>query len=464
MANDPHRPSYHFLPPTNWMNDPNGVVQWEGNYHLFYQYNPYGPLFGKAHWGHAISNDLVHWAHLPIALAPTPGTVDEDGCWSGCIVNNNGVPTIIYSGNRNWKQFPCIATSRDDLLTWEKYAGNPVITAPAPGLEIVDFRDHCVWKEDGTWYQLIGSGIKGVGGTALLYRSKDLLQWEYMHPLCIGDKSTTEAMWECPDFFPLNDKYVLVVSPLPLARTLYFIGTYSDHRFTPEFQGTLDAGSHFYAPQTLCDDKGRRIMWGWLREGRSNELIQEAGWAGMMSLPRILTLRPDNTLGMVPAPELANLRGKHYHDADITVAEIPQTVGDVQGAALEIIAVFARGDASAFGIAIFGLHDHAEEIPILYDYASGHLEIDNTRSNASSVIHYEVESGPVTENERLKLHIFIDGSVIEVFANDTTCITERIYLSHHDHSGIGLFAHGGNAKIISLDIWEMQPIWIQRQE
>jgi beta-fructofuranosidase len=463
LANDAHRPHYHFLPPANWMNDPNGVVQWKGMYHLFYQYNPQGPLFGKIHWGHAASSDLVHWTHLPIALAPTPGTVDEDGCWSGCIVNNNGVPTIIYSGNRNWKQLPCIATSHDDLLTWEKYAGNPVITAPAPGLEIVDFRDHCVWKEDDTWYQLIGSGIKGVGGTALLYRSSDLLQWEYMHPLCIGSNSTTEEMWECPDFFPLDNKYVLVVSPLPLARAVYFIGTYSDHHFTPELRGTLDAGSHFYAPQTLRDDKGRRIVWGWLREGRPDELIQQAGWAGMMSLPRILTLRPDNTLSMIPAPEIANLRGKHYHDTDIIITETPQVVEDVQGAALEIYAEFVRGNAAVFGITIFDLHDSTEEIAILYDSATQLLKIDNTRSSTSSVIQYEVESGPVelVENEKLKLHIFIDGSVIEVFANNTTCITERIYLSQNVHSGIALFAHGGDAKISALDVWEMQSIWAQ---
>ncbi len=461
MAKDPHRPTYHFLPPANWMNDPNGVVQWKGMYHLFYQYNPYGPLFGKMHWGHASSSDLVHWTHLPIALAPTPNSVDEDGCWSGCIVNNNGVPTIIYSGNRNGKQLPCIATSHDDLRTWEKHAGNPVIPAPPSDIEIVDFRDHCVWKEGNTWYQLIGAGIKGVGGTALLYRSTNLLQWEYMHPLCIGDKSETEEMWECPDFFPLGDKYVLIVSPLPYGRTLYFVGTYNDHRFTPEFRGTLDAGSHFYAPQSLRDEQGRRILWGWLREGRSDELIQQAGWAGMMSLPRVLTLLPDNTLRMVPAPELSRLRSKHYHATDITVTETPQIVENVQGTALEIIAVFTRGDASAFGIALSRPHDNAKEISILYDHAAGQLSIENTPSNVDSIIHYEVESGPVAlaENERLQLHIFIDSSVIEVFANDTTCITERIYLSHSDHPAISLFARGGNAKILSLDIWEMQPIW-----
>lgn len=461
MANDPHRPTYHFLPPANWMNDPNGVVQWKGTYHLFYQYNPYSPLFGNMHWGHAVSSDLVHWRHLPIALAPTPGGVDEDGCWSGCIVNNNGVPTIIYSGNRNGKQRPCIATSHDDLLTWEKYTGNPVIPAPPSGMEIVDFRDHCVWKEENTWYQLIGSGIKGVGGTALLYRSTDLLQWAYMHPLCSGEKSETEEMWECPDFFPLGDKYVLVVSPLPYGRTVYFVGTYNDSHFTPEFRGTLDAGSHFYAPQTLRDEQGRRILWGWLREGRSDELILQAGWAGTMSLPRVLSLLPDNTLGMVPAPELSSLRNKHYHNTNITVTETPHTIENVQGAALEIVALLTRGNASAFSIALSGPHDNAEEISICYEHATGQLSIGNTPSNADSVIHYEVEGGPVklVDNERLKLHIFIDSSVIEVFANNITCITERIYLSHSNHSVIKLFTYGGNAKILSLDIWEIRSIW-----
>src|SRR5688572_12844442 len=122
-----HRPQYHFLPPANWMNDPNGLIQWQGQYHMFYQYNPNGPFHGTIHWGHAISSDLVHWEHLPIALAPTPGGPDEDGCWSGCAVDDGGVPTFIYSGARNRVERACLATSSDGLLTWEKYPGNPII-------------------------------------------------------------------------------------------------------------------------------------------------------------------------------------------------------------------------------------------------------------------------------------------------------------------------------------------------
>src|SRR6266487_6704302 len=139
---DPHRPQYHFLPRANWLNDPNGLIQWGGTYHLFYQYNPNGPFHATIHWGHAASADLVHWRHLPIALAPTPGAADADGCWSGCAVNDGGVPTLIYSGHRNGEQRACLATSADGLLTWQKHPGNPVIPGPPPGLDLVAFRDH----------------------------------------------------------------------------------------------------------------------------------------------------------------------------------------------------------------------------------------------------------------------------------------------------------------------------------
>src|SRR5512143_2626508 len=131
---DRHRPRFHFLPERNWMNDPNGLIQWKGQYHLFYQYNPNGPFHGTIHWGHAVSGDLVHWAHLPVALAPTPDGPDKDGCWSGCAVDNGGVPTLIYTGVH--PQTQCLAWSDDDLLTWKKHAGNPVLPAPPPQLAL----------------------------------------------------------------------------------------------------------------------------------------------------------------------------------------------------------------------------------------------------------------------------------------------------------------------------------------
>ena len=164
MATDPQRPQYHFLPPANWMNDPNGLLQYGGLYHLFYQHNPMAPTFGAMHWGHAVSRDLVHWEHWPIALAPTPDGPDADGCWSGCAVNNNGVPTLIYTGvrgKRGESQAQGLAISRDNLLTWEQYPGNPVLSqVPAEARQNYDFRDPFVWREGGSGYFLVGELIQ----------------------------------------------------------------------------------------------------------------------------------------------------------------------------------------------------------------------------------------------------------------------------------------------------------------
>lgn len=208
LRDDPHRPIYHFVAPANWLNDPNGLIHRRGRYHLFYQYNPHGPFHGTIHWGHAASDDLVHWADLPIALLPTPGGADADGCWSGCAVDDHGVPTLVYTGLRGREQRTCLATGGDDLLRWEKYAGNPVIEPP-PGLDLVGFRDHSVWREGDDWYQVIGAGLRDVGGTVLLFRSPDLRSWEYLRPILTGDLRrrepfSTGSMWECPDLFPLD--------------------------------------------------------------------------------------------------------------------------------------------------------------------------------------------------------------------------------------------------------------------
>jgi beta-fructofuranosidase len=470
-VNDSQRPGFHFLPPSGWMNDPNGLIQWEGAYHMFYQYNPAGAFHAAIRWGHAVSTDLVHWEHLPIALAPTPASVDADGCFSGCAVDDGGIPVIIYSGHSGTKQRPCVATSADNLRTWQKYPGNPVIAGPPEGLDVVEFRDHSVWREGNTWYQLIGSGIKGSGGTALLYRSPDLLHWEYMHPLYIGDVNKidpiwTGSMWECPDFFSLGGRHILVVSVWHEERLfypVYFTGTYfdSDHRFTPEQVHRLDFGTSFYAPQTLRDAQGRRIMWGWLREEQDDAAQIASGWSGVMSLPRILSLRSDGMLDMTPAPELEMLRGRHYslQDVDITDGALV-TLGDQGGDTLEIIAEFEPSYATEVGIVVRCSQDHREQTRVLYNCPDRQLIIDASRSSLSSTAHRGRHAGPLalSSEETLRLRIFLDRSVIEVFGNERLCATGRIYPSLADSIGIALVANGGGARLRSLDVWEMGSI------
>jgi beta-fructofuranosidase len=478
LATDPHRPRYHFLPASGWLNDPNGLIYWKGHYHLFYQYVPNPPPWETKHWGHAISQDLVHWTDLPIALAPTPSGPDQDGCFSGCAVDHDGIPTFVYTGVAGDRQLPCLATSSDDLVTWQKYPGNPVIATPPHDLDLIAFRDHSVWKEGNSWYQLIGAGIKGVGGTALLYRSLNLVDWEYLHPFYIGDRNRTEpvwtgSMWECPNFFSLDDQSVLLVSVYDESRfreaaykgclhyAVAFVGTYTNHTFTPWTQSIIDYGGYFYAPQTMLDAKRRRLMWGWLWEGRSDEVQWAAGWAGVMSLPRVLSLSADNVVSLEPTPELKQLRNTHRRITNLSILPTSFTLlSDIQGDCLEIQAELAPGDAEEFGIGVRCAPNGTEQTLIRYNHLQGCLLIDRQRSSLSEEVQGDIREGPLplAADEPLLLHIFLDRSVIEVFANRQLCMSSRVYPSRTDSLGVGLFAHGGTAKLKALDVWELKSV------
>jgi beta-fructofuranosidase len=453
------------------MNDPNGFRQWGSIYHLFYQYNPYATTHNAIHWGHASSTDLVHWRHLPIALAPESGTPDADGCWSGCMVDDNGVPTIIYSGHHNGIQRPCLATSAAGLLSWQKYPGNPIIAAPPPELDLVGFRDHCVWHEDGSWRQVIGAGIRDVGGAALLYRSDDLRSWEYLHPLLVGDKRRytplwSGSMWECPDFFELDGRHVLIAAIWDEERLHYsaaFTGSYHAQRFTLRVEHKLDYGdNYFYAPQTLRDQQGRRIIIGWMQEGRSPAAQQAAGWAGVMSLPRVLSLGPEGHVRMQPIPELAALRGEAMHCDPITLkADQPVVLPDIVGNTLELDVALEPGAGGRCGLAVRRARDGSEETLIVYDAALRQLCVERSRSSLDTTTERTTHLAPLIleAGEPLRLRIFLDASVLEVFANERVSISSRIYPTRPDSITVALLAEATAARLISLDAWRLRSIW-----
>lgn len=454
-----NRPIYHFAPLANWMNDPNGLIQWQGVYHLFYQHNPNGAYWDQMHWGHASSPDLVHWTHLPIALAPTPGGPDKDGCFSGCAINHNGVPTLVYTGTM--PEVQCLATSSDGLLTWVKHPANPVIAAPPEGTQVTGFRDPCVWREGDDWFMALGSGFQDVGGAVLLYRSADLVAWEYLGPLCTGDKAEMGHIWECPNFFPLGDKHVLIISPVPLKKATYFVGDYHDRRFAPASGGDVDAGGHLYAPQVFEDMRGRRILIGWLWEGRSKNAQKEAGWAGVMSLPRVLSLNAGGSLCSAPAPALQTLRGEHRGAQGVVAGAGSEVKLEAQGDALELEVIIHPGDAALCGLKVRCSPDGAEQTVIGYDRAQGRLFIDRSRSSLSDATDREMYGSALTlaPNEPLRWRVFLDRSVIEVFANDRACLTSRIYPTRADSLGIALFSQGGEARLETLNAWQMRSIW-----
>lgn len=472
-SNPTHRPRYHFLPAANWMNDPNGMIYWQGVYHMFYQYNPTGAFWAPPYWGHATSTDLLHWQDEPIALSPEPGSYDEQGCWSGCAVDDGGVPTIIYTGVSQGRQRPCLATSHDGLRSWQKYAGNPIIPTP-PDIDllgagaVVDFRDHAIWREDGVWHMIIGSGLRGVGGAVLLYRSADLRSWEYLHPLCVGNLAqgapvSTGVMWECPQLLAAGDRHALVVSAYGdgIRYTLAMTGTYAQQRFTPQLIHRLDYGDdYFYAPQALIDGQGRTLMWGWLTEGRTTEAQQADGWSGVMSLPRVVALGQGGALCLAPAPELEALRGERLQLGPQPIGA-SATLASVRGDCLEIHARIDPGDADRCGVAVRCSDDGAERTRILFDRAAGQIGIDATQASASSSANNDARSGPLAlaPGELLDLRIFVDRSVIEVFVNGRACCTGRVYPTRPDSLGIQLFAEGGEAALAELQAWEMRSIW-----
>jgi beta-fructofuranosidase len=466
LAADPHRPRYHFLPPNNWMNDPNGLIHWGGHYHMFYQHNPNNPFWGDIHWGHAVSDDLVHWRDLPLALIPDMPPVDDGGCWSGSAVNNNGVPTIFYTGVQNGEQTTCMATSDDSLLVWQKDNSNPILRAPQlPGFRYQDYRDPFVWREGDTWYQVVSMTINNQG-QVLLYRSSDLRNWEYLHPLIPQDVRETMSdvadIWECPNFFALGDKWVLIVSMWKNHTLLYpiaLIGEFRESHFYPEQYQRLEwAEQCFYAPLTF-QAHDRRLMFGWLQEQRSKEAQIAAGWSGVMSLPRVLSLE-NNILKISPAPELASLRSDAFELNNKTLRPDVEETLDVQGDALELKLTLDLTENAVFTLALCCSPDGTEQTFLTYDNVKKELLLDTTRSSLEPRVTAKKVSAPHTPREKtLTLHVFLDGSVLEVFADNEACITSRLYPTRSDSLGIRVQAQNAEVTLKQLSVWQVRSIW-----
>ena len=456
LATDPLRPQYHLLPAANWMNDPNGPIYWKGKYHMFYQYNPNGAYWGDMHWGHAVSPDMVHWEHLPVALAPTPGGPDAAGCFSGTAVIDGDHVAVLYTGvvsvpeneatirdgEHSFRESQCLAiSSDDDLTTWTKQP-QPVIAAPPEGIDVSGFRDPSPWRQDDWWYMAVGSGIRGKGGAVLLYRSRDLQHWEYLHFLAQGTgngKQTANPvdsgdMWECPDFFPLGDKHVLIHSAE--GKSFWQVGTFDTERllFHPERSGLLDDGS-FYAPKTQLDANGNRTLWGWIPETRPQNEYQTAGWAGMMSLPRVLTLDEKNNLKMVPHPALKQLRTRSE----------PKKSTSIKKCCGEVLCRLRTSSPIAFSIQgergvgnVLHLEYHPDQ-PDKIQLAGAQLTLPNI---------------PV----ELELHLFVDGSILEVFIQSQMAYTKRFYFSGLSAPDLSIHVTGEAADSSGLEIWQLTPI------
>ena len=465
LESDPHRPTYHFTPPANWMNDPNGIVEYDGSYHLFYQYNPAGPYHGSIHWGHATSEDLVYWEDRPVALTPDPDGPDKDGCWSGCTVLDDGHPTFVYTGGSGGDQTPCLARATDDSLDeWEKHPGNPVIEDIPLELGILsndewnaEFRDHDVWQEDGTWYHLIGTGLEDGGGAAVLYTSDTLTEWNLVGPLLVGDRYEDGPLWECPELLDFGESQVLQVSNYD--KVVYFVGTFDGKSFDRQSDGTLDHGN-YYAAQSMPHGEDQYLSWGWIREDRDSTAQWDAGWSGVMSLPRVLSLDEDGTLRVRPTPEIEALRGHHQSLPKQRLTPQDSVLPEISGSALEIQITFELGDAEAFELIVGESPDGAERTPIRYT-SEDELVVDRSASSESEAASSDPQCIPSlsTDDGLVTLHVFVDGSVVELFANERESLSSRIYPTREDSTGVSLNAIGGDVAIHSIDIWELDSVF-----
>jgi len=472
LSRDPRRPQYHLLPAANWMNDPNGPIYWRGEYHMFYQYNPHAAIWGDMHWGHAISPDMVHWRHLPVALAPTPGGPDAGGCFSGTALVDGDRVAVLYTGvvpapeneatirdgAHSLRESQCLVFGTGkDLSSWTKDP-TPVIAAPPPGLDVTGFRDPAPWWQGDTWYLAVGSGIRGKGGAVLLYRSKDLRHWEYLHLLAEGSGSGAAAtnpvdsgdMWECPDFFPLGQKHVLIHSTK--GKAYWQSGIFDTHAlvFRAQRGGVLDYGS-YYAPKTQVDVSGRRILWGWITEARPEAEYHAAGWAGMMSLPRVLSLDAQGELRIEVAAAVERLRGReHRLHRTGNDAAVRQQLGTmhVEDCCGEILCSFRREKEPVdIALVTMGDDDHTW-LSCRYDPAHpGEIVIEGQRVPLGG-----------GDGQEAELRFYIDGSAVECFANGYGALTKRFYYPGTSVPALGLRVNRGLGRFTGLSMWQLSPI------
>lgn len=479
---EPFRNQFHFSPETGWMNDPNGMVYYDGEYHLFYQHNPYGINHEFMHWGHAVSKDLVHWEHLPIALEP-----DEYGTiFSGSAVidyeNTAGfgkeAMIAIFTHDDSEGEKQSIAYSLNKGRTWEKYKGNPVM----PDSPTEDWRDPNVFwhKESRKWVMSLAAEDK-----IMFYTSENLKDWELTSEF--GPAGATGGVWECPalvklpiDGDPDNTKWLLVVNnnpggPVGGSGAQYFVGHFDGKTFTNENSSDQvlwgDFGADFYAAvewNGIEGNNGEKYWIGWMNNWEYAEEIPTSTWTSSMSLPRKIELtntKEGIRLQQTPVSlEYIRESSQKVSYTDETISSESKPLSELQNDEVELVAEFDISNASAkeFGFKV-RKRDEDEYTKIGYDVSSNKLFVNRTNSD-SFEYGDEVEKRHegtlyATDNNIVKMHILMDQSSIEVFGNDgKTVITDRIF-PEYSSKGFEIYSNDGDTTLKSLDLFPLKSIW-----
>jgi len=488
-----HRPQFHFTPESKWMNDPNGLYYHKGKYHLFYQYFPDSIVWGPMHWGHAESNDLLHWKHLPIALFPdslgyifSGGAIVDKNNTSKLGTNDN--PPIIATfthhdiagekAKTNDFQKQSIAYSLDGGYEWIKYAGNPVIPNTQ---KIKDFRDpKVVWHEPSQKWILVLAAYDRVK----FYASANLIDWEFLSDFGVeGDK----RLWECPDLFPMkvegtNEyKWVLIVSiqknaPNDGTATSYFVGHFDGTVFKSEVENQewLDWGTDNYAFVTwnnVPKDDGRILGIGWMSNWQYAQIVPTENWRSAMTLPRELTLvksKSKYSLHGLPIREFQTLRGAStaLNQLEIIGEKVLEGSFSASQVELDITVNLKKTTANSFGIKL--QNELGENILIKFDKREGKMFVDRTNSRKhkfSEDFFKNIHSAPIAfEKEKMNIRLIIDAASVEIFINNGELSFTSIFFPSKEFSTISLFANNGTFNIINAEIHPLKSIWNKKEE
>ncbi|WP_423129879.1 glycoside hydrolase family 32 protein [Gaoshiqia sp. Z1-71] len=483
LSVDKHRPCYHFISPEGKLNDPNGLCFWKGNWHLFFQ--AYPPEDPRQHWGHAVSNDLIHWNDLPYAIYPNP----EEMVFSGSTwVEENRVIAMYHGVNAG----SMVAISEDPLLlNWTKISGKAVITDPDPsdGLPYSTW-DPNIWKKGDKYYSLIGGNrYTGPGGKKVranfLFESTDLLNWKYLYPFVENDRySLIGDDGSCPYFWPIGNKgkYILLYFSHKSGGK-YLIGDYDklNDKFYVTDGGNFNHGpasrGGVHAPSAYPDGEGGVIAIFNMNTGKE---IGESNYTELMTLPWRLTLDENEKLEISPAGNYTALRKKHIAVPEMNLPANKEIVlPGISGKALEIDLTLDLKEASAVELNVLRSPNKEEYTRVTFYHDGGYLirdysgpairtsavSVDNLNSSLSDQVNFripETADVQIKEGELVNLHVFIDCSIVEVFVNDRQCVALRAYPDRDDSRGVSIKACGKDAVLKSLDAWEMKNIYNQK--
>ena len=463
------RPTYHVTGGAGWINDPNGFSYYKGQYHLFYQYYPYANEWGPMHWGHVVSRDLIKWERRPAAMAPDQ-EYDNAGCFSGSaleladgrhLLMYTGVRKVIEEdGSRRDHQTQCMAFG--DGTDYEKYENNPVITAdnvPEGGSRI-DFRDPKIWQEeDGTFYAVASNANAEGNSSILLYKSQDALHWEFCSVI---DSSCKKLgwMWECPDFFELDGKYVLLTSPQDMIPegmeyhngngTLCIIGDLDSETHTLKEQSyqSVDYGIDCYAMQTLLAPDGRRIMIAWMQNWDTLAYRRnESKWFAQMSLPREVSVK-NGRLYQVPVRELDSMRANKVEYRDVVIKDTRITLDQIEGRTVDLELVIQPVDKDKlykkFELCFAENEKYHSTLRFRPDESV--LKIDRSFSGSERAVVHQRECLVNGDCNELKLRVILDRFSAEIFINDGEQVMSAVILTEQNAKGISFFVDGA-AKI-----------------